>query len=511
VVDPYPILSNLRLGPGYNPPEVKTHFQFPADHGSFARAALRCVGVAKCRQEGGGTMCPSFQVTHEEKHSTRGRARMLFEMLQGKELDQGWKSDAVKDALHLCLSCKGCKGDCPVQVDMATYKAEFLSHYYEGRARPRHAYAFGLIHPWARLASRLPGVVNFVTQTPGLRDLAKAMVGIAPQRPIPKFAPQTFKAWFRDRCSVLGVRCWVSDPNTQHPTPKPEVILWPDTFNDHFTPEVAQAAVEVLEAAGYQVLVPEPDLCCGRPLYDYGMLDIAERWLLDILAALRPSIERGIPVVGLEPSCVAVFRDELTNLFPNNHDAMRLKRQSFTLGEFLERENFQPPRLPRKALVHGHCQHKAIMKLTGEEAILKKLGLDFQVLDSGCCGMAGAFGYEAGDHYEVSIQCGERVLLPAVRSAPKETLVIADGYSCREQIAQCTDRQALHLAQVIRMAMHAGDGETAGDYPERLSSPNGRRSMENAGSGVKTAVLVAGGALAAGGLAFWAVKRTRGR
>jgi Fe-S oxidoreductase len=239
------------------------------------------------------------------------------------------------------------------------------------------------------------------------------------------------------------------------------------------------------------------------------MLDTAERWLREILAALRPSIERGVPVVGLEPSCIAVFRDELTNLFPNNQDAIRLKRLAFTLGEFLEKEQFQPPKLDRKALVHGHCQHKAIMKLTGEEAILKKMGLDFHVLDSGCCGMAGAFGYEAGDHYDVSLQCGERVLLPAVRHAAKDTLIIADGFSCREQIAQGTDRRALHLAQVIQMAIREDGSGVAREYPERLSSQDGQQELTGARSSLKAAALIAGGALAAGGLAYLAARRAR--
>jgi len=421
VVDPYPLDANLRLGTAYNPPPVKTHFAFTEDLGSFARATLRCVGVGECRKQYAGTMCPSYMVTREEQHSTRGRARMLFEMLQGDPLTEGWRSEHVKAALDLCLSCKGCKGDCPVNVDMATYKAEFLSHYYAGRLRPRHAYAFGLIMYWARLAAFAPGVVNFFTQTPLLRDVAKAAAGMAPQRRIPAFAPQTFKEWFRRR----GPR------NLD----RPPVILWPDTFNDHFHPQTARAAVEVLEAAGYRVLVPPMFLCCGRPLYDYGMLDLAKRHLGRILGTLGPQIEAGIPVVALEPSCAAVFRDELTDLFPRDENAKRLRQQAFLLSEFLERQGYRPPKLGRKAVVHGHCHHKAVMKMTAEETVLAQLGLDFELLDSGCCGMAGAFGFEPGDHYEVSIKAGERVLLPAVRNATADTLIIADGFSCREQVA----------------------------------------------------------------------------
>jgi Fe-S oxidoreductase len=336
---------------------------------------------------------------------------------------------------------------------MATYKAEFLSHYYSGRLRPRSSYAMGLIYWWARLASHMPGVVNFFTQTPVLRDVAKWAAGVAPERQMPVFASQTFKDWFRQR-----------GPRNQG---QPKVILWADTFNNYFLPETAKAAVEVLEAAGYQVEVPEQSLCCGRPLYDHGMLTTAEGLLRQILETLQPQITAGIPIVGLEPSCIAVFRDELTNLFPNDENAQRLKKQAFLLSEFLEKhaKNYQWPQLHRKAVVHGHCHQKSIMGMSAEEAVLKKLGLDFKQLDSGCCGMAGAFGFEKA-HYDVSIKCGERVLLPAVRNASADTLIIADGFSCREQIAQTTDRQALHLAQVIQMALHGASSERALDYPE---------------------------------------------
>jgi len=443
VVDAYRMDENLRPGSMYSSAQPKTHFAFAGDSGSLTRATSRCIGFGKCRRLEGGTMCPSFMVTREEQHSTRGRARLLFEMLQGNPLEGGWRNEAVKDALDLCLACKGCKGDCPVNVDMATYKAEFLSNYYQGRLRPITGYTLGLIHRWARLAALMPGVVNFFTRTPVLRDVAKRLAGIAPERQIPVFAAQTFKQWFRKR----GVRN----------EGRPKVILWPDTFNNHFHPETAIAAVEVLEAAGFQVEVPQRALCCGRPLYDYGMLDTARHLLRDILDTLRAQIEEGVPVVGLEPSCVAVFRDELIDLFPNDEVAKRLSQQTFLFSEFVAKqaEHYQLPQLHAKAVVHGHCHQKAIMKMTGEETVLAKLGLDYTVLDSGCCGMAGAFGFEK-DHYEVSIKIGERVLLPAVRGAGKDTLIIADGFSCREQIAQTTDRRALHVAEVIQMAMRGG-------------------------------------------------------
>jgi FAD/FMN-containing dehydrogenase/Fe-S oxidoreductase len=443
VVDAYPLDSNLRLGTDFDPMHVRARFSYiPDDNlGSFARATLRCVGVGECRDTASGTMCPSYMATREEKHATRGRAHMLFEMLRGDVITDGWRSHEVYESLDLCLACKGCKGDCPLKVDMATYKAEFLSHYYDGRPRPLSAYAFGWIMYWAPIAARAPRLANALARAPLLSDLGKALVGIAPERRIPAFAPYTFKDWWRRR-----------------PAPTPggrDVILWPDTFNNHFHPETAIAAVQVLEAAGARVTVPRPFLCCGRPLYDFGMVDQARGMLERVVATLRPQIKAGVPVVGLEPSCVSVFRDELANLLPTDEDARRLGSQTFLLSEYLERyaPDFSPGRLDRRAVVHGHCHHKAVLGFDAEEKLLRELGLDVEVLDSGCCGMAGAFGFEKGEHYDVSIKCGERVLLPAVRSADSHTLIVADGFSCREQIAQTTKRQALHLAEVLRVAL----------------------------------------------------------
>ena len=453
VIDPYRLDEKLRLGTAYNPPRVQTHFQFPNESGGFAKATLRCVGVGECRRLDGGTMCPSFTVTREEMHSTRGRARLLFEMLEGDPLTGGWQDEHVKEALDLCLSCKGCKSDCPVGVDMATYKAEFLAHYYEQHRRPRSALAFGLIHYWARMASRVPEVVNFVTQTPGLSALAKIASGMPLQRRIPAFAPFTFTDWFERR------------PRRGRRDAARRVILWPDTFNNHFHPTTAIAAVRALERAGFDVAIPSRPLCCGRPLYDYGMLDTARRWLDSSLRALAPEIEDGVPVVGLEPSCVAVFRDEMRELLPDREDAKRLASQTFMLSEFLDQQGVALPRLHRTAIVHGHCHHKSIMKLDAEHKALKSMGLEFEVLDSGCCGMAGSFGFERA-HYDISKRIGERVLLPAVRRAPKDALIVADGFSCRTQIAQATDRRALHLADVIEMAVQDGVRGPAGDYPE---------------------------------------------
>jgi FAD/FMN-containing dehydrogenase/Fe-S oxidoreductase len=443
VVEPYKLDENLRLGADYKPWTPQTHFQFPEDQGSLANATLRCVGVGKCRHDEGGVMCPSFRVTREEEHSTRGRAHLLWEMTKGDVIQDGWRDQHVKDSLDLCLACKGCKSDCPVGVDVATYKSEFLAHYYEGHRRPRSAYAFGNIDIWARLASKAPGLFNLTTQLPFLRDISKLAAGIPRERSIPPFAPRTFRDWFSRR-------------ERGNPQAMP-VLLWPDTFNNYFLPDTAKAAVEVLESAGYRVTLPRANLCCGRPLYDWGMLDRAKNLLLKILGTLETEIKQEVPIVVLEPSCAAVFRDELLNLFPNDERAHRLSQQTFLLSEFLEHKatHFPLPKLARKALVHGHCHHKSIMRMTDEESVLRKMGIDFQTPAPGCCGMAGSFGFER-DKYQTSLAIGELELLPAVRKASSDCLIIANGFSCREQIAQCTDRHALHLAEVIQMAIRDG-------------------------------------------------------
>jgi Fe-S oxidoreductase len=436
VVAPHAITSDLRLGPDYRPARVKSHFAYPQDRGSFAHATLRCVGIGNCRKTKSGVMCPSYMVTMEEKHSTRGRAHLLWDMLQDDGHDV-WRSEDVLDALDLCLSCKGCTHECPVNVDMPTLKAEFLAHHYAHKPRPRHAYAFGLIDQWARLAARAPRVANFVTQTPGLARIAKASAGASQERRLPAFAPQTFQAWFASREPRAGSK---------------RVLFWPDTFTNHFEPEVGISAVEELEAAGFHVQVPRGHVCCGRPLYDYGFLGLARRYLRRTLAALGEEIRTGIPIVGVEPSCVAVFRDELVKMLPDDEDAKRLCKQTFHLAEFLSREDgYEPPQLVGRALLHGHCHGRATKGFEPEQKLLERVGLAVDVPDSGCCGMAGAWGYEA-DHFEVSRACAERVLLPAVRDAAPQTLLVASGFSCRSQVEQLAGPKPLHVAQVLRLA-----------------------------------------------------------
>ncbi|WP_230533100.1 FAD-binding and (Fe-S)-binding domain-containing protein [Microvirga roseola] len=444
IVDPYPITSNLRLGPSYRPKKQRTYFHFE-EEGGFRGAAERCVGVGKCRRHDSKdqVMCPSYLVTHEEKHSTRGRARMLFEMLHGGPIEKGWRSDEVEDALSLCLACKGCKSDCPVNVDMATYKAEFRAHYYKRRLRPRSAYSMGLIYWWARMGSKSPRLANFTTQMPLVRNLTKAVGGIAQSRTMPALAHQTFTEWFRrrDKPANNGLR----------------VMLWPDTFNNFFRPETAIAATQVLEAAGYDVTIPSRPLCCGRPLYDQGMLPTAKRLWRKTMRTLHDEIEDGTPIVGLEPACVTAFKDELTGLFPDDERAQRLRAQTSFFSDFLgERvDDLNISKGDRRALVQLHCNHHAVLKAEGERRLMDRTGVDYNLMPSGCCGMAGAFGF-ASETYDVGLAAGERVLLPMVREADEDVLILANGFSCREQIEQGTRRKTMHIAELIRSLQETG-------------------------------------------------------
>jgi FAD/FMN-containing dehydrogenase/Fe-S oxidoreductase len=463
VVTPYRIDENLRLGADWSPNDPQPIFGYPADDGRFENAVMRCVGVGKCRHDDGGVMCPSYMVTREEEHSTRGRSRLLFEMLAGhadSPITAGWRSPEVRDALDLCLACKGCKKDCPVEVDMATMKAEFLAHHYRHRLRPRSHYSMGWLPAVAQLASQAPRLTNALSQTPFLREVVTTIGGIDRRRRIPLFAEQTLQAWYAAR----GPR------GTGN---RGDVVLWPDTFTNHLTPGVGHAAVEVLEAAGYRVVIPDQPLCCGLTWISTGQLGIAKHVLQRTADVLAPHLERGTRIVGLEPSCTAVFRSDATDLLPGNRNLQRLREQTVTLAELLRdhTDGWQPPHVGGAAVAQTHCHQHAIMGYDPDRAVLEAAGVDLDVLDSGCCGLAGNFGFERG-HYEVSTGCAERVLLPALRAADPQTLVLADGFSCRTQIEQSdAGRTPVHLAELLAAGLRhqpiqptRPSPPTAGDY-----------------------------------------------
>jgi Fe-S oxidoreductase len=378
--------------------------------------------------------------TGEELHSTRGRAHLLWELMQGEVLPDQWKNKQVKESLDLCLACKACKSECPVSVDMASYKAEFLAHHYEGESRPLAHHAFGRIDVGARLASLAPGVANLFGRLPIVSGAIKAALHIHPKRTLPRFA----RAFTRNRRmqSTVGEAAL------------PEVFLWADTFNNYFHPATMQAAHAVLESAGFRVTLPTQHLCCGRPLYDFGMLGTAKQYLLRVLDALAPQLAAGTPIVVLEPSCASVYRDELTNLLPNDTRAAKLRDQTLLLSEFLVRHapHYRPPQITQKMIVHGHCHHRATMGMHDEMTLLRATGAEVELLDSGCCGMAGPFGFER-EKFELSQKLAERVLLPAVRRESESAMIVSDGFSCCEQITQNTSARPLHLAEVLAQGL----------------------------------------------------------
>ncbi|MEV7420751.1 FAD-binding and (Fe-S)-binding domain-containing protein [Streptomyces sp. NPDC089919] len=446
IVHPRPADGDLRIPADRIPLPLATVFDYPADDGDFAKATRRCVGVGRCVSTGPGTgaMCPSYRVTRDEKDSTRGRARILYELTRGELLPDGWRSAEARDVLDLCLSCKACRSECPVGVDVATYKAEFLYHHYKGRLRPAAHYAMGWLPLLARLAARAPGPVNALTGGP-LAPLVKRLGGIAPERALPRFADRTFLAWFRAR-------------PVRPPGPRGPVLLWADTFSDHFAPEVPRAAVAVLEAAGFTVRVPAGTPCCGLTWITTGQLDTARRVARRTVAALAPAARAGLPVVGLEPSCTAALRGDLPELLGREPgpaaDAAAVAASVVGLAELLARRapDWTPPPLAARSLSQTHCHQHATTGFGAEAELLRRMGVANTELPAGCCGLAGNFGFER-EHYALSVAAAEQTLLPAVRAAAPDTYVLADGFSCRTQIEQQTGRRGVHLAQLVAEAL----------------------------------------------------------
>ncbi|MEU9286342.1 FAD-binding and (Fe-S)-binding domain-containing protein [Streptomyces sp. NPDC048275] len=494
LVRPHRLDENLRFAVLPRQP-VDGAFGYPADGGDFSAAVRRCVGIAKCRTTaaaGPGVMCPSFRATGEEEHSTRGRARLLHEMLAGEVVTDGWRSTEVRDALDLCLSCKGCRSDCPVGVDMATYKAEFLHHHYEGRRRPAAHYAMGWLPVWLGLVARTRTArfVNALASVRPLAAVAKRLGGIAPEREIPRVAAETFSRWWRRRFKERVRRMMregAYECQGAEAGPGEVAFLWPDTFTEHLSPSVGQAAVRVLEAAGVDVMLTPTvamrksragagvsasatpwsvghrgRVCCGLTYVSTGQLDRARtvmRRTLDLMGVfLDPDIHPKTPaVVVLEPSCAATLRTDLPELLHDDPRAARLASAVLTFAEALERlaPDWSPPSIGRPAAGQTHCHQHAVLGDAADRRLREAAGLT-GTLSGGCCGLAGNFGFEKG-HYEVSTACAEEQLLPAVRSATDDTVILADGFSCRTQLDQLAGRRGRHLAEVLAEGLGEGD------------------------------------------------------
>lgn len=488
LVRPAPLDADLRR-PAARSLLASTGFSFGHDGGDMTTAVHRCVGVGKCRADTratGGFMCPSYQATKDEKDSTRGRARVLQEMANGTLVSRGWSSPEVHDALDLCLSCKACSSDCPAGVDMAQYKSEVLHRTYQGRLRPVNHYALGWLPRWARLVTGVPGLAALANAVLGIRPVAKAVLalgGMDTRRKMVRFAPVPFRAWARQTgrrsgdVRVVGARDATTvdlpatttgtdgTPATTGTQARPPVLLWTDSFSDTLAPTVPHAAVAVLRDAGYDVLVPDHDACCGLTWISTGQLDGARHQLTHLLEVLGPFAVNGIPIVGLEPSCTAVLRSDLLDLLPDDPRAVAVARETRTLAELLTApapvgpgDRWQLPDLSDvTAVVQPHCHHHSVMTFTPDRQLLTAAGATFSAL-AGCCGLAGNFGMEKG-HYDVSVAVAEGALLPALRDAAPGDVYLADGYSCRTQAEQLAGVQGVHLAELL--ATHLPRADTA--------------------------------------------------
>ncbi|MEV5240948.1 FAD-binding and (Fe-S)-binding domain-containing protein [Streptomyces cinnamoneus] len=487
VVRPYRLDENLRFDVLPRRP-VPVELAYSDDGGDFSTAVRRCVGVAKCRETeagagvgggagvgvgsgvgagsgagvgagvgsgfGAGVMCPSYRVTRDERHSTRGRARLLHEMLAGEVITDGWRSQEVREALDLCLACKGCRSDCPAGVDMATYKAEFLHHHYAGRPRPAAHYAMGRLPRWLHLGAPagplINPLINELLSRPRPTALAKRLAGIAPERDLPRPATEPFTRWWRRRATT-------EQGDARGGRGRSAVVLWPDTFTNYFSPSVGRAAVAVLEDAGLRVVVPPKTVCCGLTWVSTGQLTQARAVLRRTLRVMAPALDAGLPVVGLEPSCTAALRTDLTELLPDEPHARRLASSVRTFAQVLEERAplWEPPRVGRPVAGQTHCHQHAVLGDAAERRLRERAFLQ-GALSGGCCGLAGDFGFTRG-HYDVSVACAEEQLLPSLRQAPSGAEVLADGFSCRTQIAQLTDLRGRHLAEVLAEALASGD------------------------------------------------------
>jgi FAD/FMN-containing dehydrogenase/Fe-S oxidoreductase len=454
----YDPVENLRHAPpasSQTPAELETHFVFAADGGSLERATERCVGVGACLNTRGGVMCPSYRATGEEQHSTRGRARLLWEMLAGALRTEGLRSKAVHQALDLCLSCKACKTECPVAVDMTAYKSEFLVQSYKRRLHPLHHYIFGFADKLARLGSIFPALTNAVLTGPFTSPLIKRIVGVAQERKMPRLAARSY----RKSSTFANETTNVPRPSVTQNATKPDeqlapqqVVLWPDTWNNYYHPQTLAAAEKVLTQAGFRVQIPKSPVCCGRALYDFGLLGAARAYLAQVFDRMAVEIDAGLPFIFLEPSCASVFRDEALELFPDHPRAQRMSNQVWLLADWLaaKAHEWVTERLQgAQVILHGHCHHKAVFGGPANEiALLKKAGAAVELINSTCCGMAGPFGFEA-DKFEVSKAIANLDLLPAVNSAAPATIIVADGFSCREQISQLSEREGMHFAELL--------------------------------------------------------------
>ncbi|MGO1440625.1 MAG: FAD-binding and (Fe-S)-binding domain-containing protein [Brevibacterium yomogidense] len=485
IVDPLPLDQDLRRPQAISIGQTPGGFSFSHDKGSFTNAVHRCVGVGKCRADtsrSGGFMCPSYLATQDEKDSTRGRARVLQEVTNGGLIDD-WNSQAVHDSLDMCLSCKACGSDCPAGVDMAQYKSEVLHRTYKGKVRPMPHYSLGWLPLWGRALTAVPGVTTLANAALSFRPLAKLVLaggGMDTRRGMVEFNTQRFSRWAKKNvASGADVRDelvrdeYVKTGEVRRGS-RPQVLLWADSFSEYLSDAGARATVEVLEAAGFEVLLPESQACCGLTLISTGQLDAARGRLTNTMEVLAPYAQKGIPIVGIEPSCTAVLRSDLVDLFPEDARAKAIAARTRTVAEVLVETEIAVPDLTGKTIVvQPHCHQYSVMGFGADSTLLARTGATVREL-AGCCGLAGNFGMEAG-HYEVSVAVAENALLPALRDAPEDSIYLADGYSCRTQASDLTDVQGVTLAQLL-----TGVGAEGGYTARATKLPDSPKIAETA-------------------------------
>ena len=446
VVDAPPMTENLRYGSSYKTIQISEDIDFSEDQG-FDRAVEMCNGAGICRKKTEGTMCPSFMVTREEEHSTRGRAKLLRAAMSGRLPHSDLDSQRLYDAMDLCIECKACKAECPSSVDMAKIKFQYLANYYKNKPIPLRVKIFSAVAKTGRINSGfLAPFVNGITKLAIVRWMMEKFLGISRKRQLPKFASVPFTQWFAKHESTNKQGNLLSEDEKS-------VVLFNDTHSTYYDTGVAIAATEILEAAGFRVVVPNHK-CCGRPMISKGLVDQARGAAQAIIEQLYPLVEKGMPIIGLEPSCILTFKDEYLSLLPNDDRAKEVANAAITFEEFVMDKDVRGEfklafkAVDKKVLLHGHCHQKALVGTEPVRKVLEMVGFEVDEVDSGCCGMAGSFGYEK-EHYEISMAMAERRLLPAIRAASEDSLVVASGTSCRAQILHGAGHQALHTAQVL--------------------------------------------------------------
>lgn len=446
VVNPYRMDENLRYGPDYKTPVVNTTLQFVEDPAGLGRATERCIGMGKCRSAS-GAMCPSYQATSEERYSTRGRARLLHELVRGEVIADGWQNEEIADSLEHCLSCKACKSSCPTKVDIAAYKAEFMhQHYAHGRRRPLSHYAFGYIGHWLPYAARVGPIVNFMSKRP-FDTLIRKVLGLVKDKALPPIAHESFARWAKKNAADSDdYFYWHGDPA------HPNVVLWADSLNAHYSPQLLQSTVNILKRCGFRVAIAKAHFCCGRPLYEYGLLEQAKKQSSALLDDFYPRLPENAEIIVLEPSCLSVFKDELLKLFPDDKRATKLSGLTQSLAQFLTDNGFKSSKKLSKGLLHFHCHDKSLSTHTAEREWLMDCFNEVIEPESGCCGMAGTFGMQKKTR-AIADRLLQRNLGPALEQADSDTFVVSSGFSCRTQITDSAHKRVYHPVEIIEKSL----------------------------------------------------------